>query len=69
MLELNNSKEREAEDWVNLFELADKRFKFASIKTPSKSKMSFIEVIWAGGGDDEGISEMSPLAARGSQDP
>lgn len=46
MLELNNSKEREAKDWGDLFQAADRRFRLRGIKRPSKSKMSYIEVSW-----------------------
>ena len=46
MLEFNNSKEREAGDWVHLFKLADERFTVADIKRPSSSKLSFVEVVW-----------------------
>ena len=46
MLELNNSKEREVDDWRHLFQAADPRFKLQGIQRPLKSKMSFIEIAW-----------------------
>lgn len=46
MLELLNSSEREADDWVSLFERADLRFKFVDIKRPPGSALSFIEAKW-----------------------
>ena len=50
MLEMFNSKEREADDWLSLFQSADARFKFVDIKRPPNSKLSFIEVVWEGDG-------------------
>lgn len=52
MMELNNSKERDSRDWNNLFELANKHFRLAGIKTAPKSRLSFIEVIWQGDSPD-----------------
>lgn len=49
MMELNNSKERDSRKWTSLDELADKRFRLASIKRAPKSSLSFIEVIGQGG--------------------
>jgi hypothetical protein len=46
MLELLNSKEREADDWAALFKNADLRFDFVGVKTLPESKLSFIEVRW-----------------------
>lgn len=46
MLELNNSKEREAKDWADLFQAADQRFRLRDTKQPSKSKMAYIEFFW-----------------------
>lgn len=46
MLELNNSKEREAKDWADLFQAADQCFRLRDIKQPSKSKMAYIEFFW-----------------------
>lgn len=48
MLELFNAKERERDDWVELFERADSRFVVRSIQKPPGSILSFIEVVWEG---------------------
>ena len=49
MLELLNAKERDATEWVQLLESADKRFQFIGITTPPGSKFSFIEAQWQAG--------------------
>lgn len=46
MMELQNSKERELDEWVKLFEQADPRFKFKGAKLPQGSRLWNIEVIW-----------------------
>ena len=46
MLELQNSKEREPDDWASLFERADTHFKLVGIKMPPGSKLSFVEAKW-----------------------
>ncbi len=46
-----NAKEREEADWEALFQRADPRFKYLGAKTPEGSRMSLIEVEWAGGKD------------------
>jgi hypothetical protein len=48
MLELFNSKEREPDDWLNLFAIADSRFKVTEIKQPATCKLAFIEAVWMG---------------------
>ena len=48
MLELFNSKERDVDDWATLLRQADERFSLVDIKRPSRSKLSFIEIIWRG---------------------
>lgn len=57
MLELQNSKEREASDWAALFERADPRFEFVGVRAPPKSLLSIIEAKWKGG---------NPLESTGS---
>lgn len=49
MLELQNSREREVDDWVNLLERADWRFKFLGATLPQGSKLHLLEVEWTGG--------------------
>ena len=48
MLELFNSKERDADEWSGLLREADERFKLVGIKRPLRSKLSFIEIMWEG---------------------
>lgn len=46
MLGMQNSKERDPNDWENLFHDADSRFKLVGITIPPKSKLAIIEVCW-----------------------
>jgi hypothetical protein len=46
MLSLLNAKERDLEDFTQLFALADPRFKFLGAKTPVGSRMSIMEAVW-----------------------
>jgi hypothetical protein len=41
-----NAKERDLEEWAELFAMADPRFKFLGVRTPLGSKASFIEAEW-----------------------
>ncbi|KAL6837948.1 O-methyltransferase domain-containing protein [Trichoderma camerunense] len=43
-----NAREREPDDWRQLFARADDRFKFNDIWRPEKSRMWFIEAEWTG---------------------
>ncbi|CZR69808.1 related to sterigmatocystin 7-O-methyltransferase precursor [Phialocephala subalpina] len=43
-----NAREREVDDWAELFKQADKRFKFLKAWKPEKSRMWFIEAEWSG---------------------
>lgn len=43
-----NAREREVDDWVELFTVADKRYKFLKAWKPGKSRMWFIEAEWTG---------------------
>ncbi|PTB40951.1 uncharacterized protein TrAFT101_006102 [Trichoderma asperellum] len=43
-----NAREREPDDWRDLFRRADERFKFNGIWQPEKSRMWFIEAEWTG---------------------
>jgi hypothetical protein len=43
-----NAREREADDWTELFKEADARYKFNRFWTPEGSRMSFIEAEWTG---------------------
>jgi hypothetical protein len=46
MMTLFNARERELEDWKDLFRQADKRFKFISARLPEVGTMSVITAIW-----------------------
>ena len=46
MLTIQNSKEREAEEWKKLFERADTRFSFVGIRTVPNSPLALIQAIW-----------------------
>lgn len=46
MMEMQNSKERELEDWENLFQEADARFEFKGGFQPSGSNLWILEVEW-----------------------
>ena len=48
MLELQNSRERELEDWAALFVQADARFRFLGGQQPAGSKLWIMEAIWEG---------------------
>lgn len=41
-------KERDAEDWQQLFDFADPRFKLQAIKKPTESRLSIIHAVWEG---------------------
>ena len=46
MLTIQNSQERDQDDWISLFSRADERFKFLGIKHPKGSHLSIIEFSW-----------------------
>lgn len=48
MLQIQNSRERERQDWEALFREADPRFKFLGVEQPQGSKLAFIEASWEG---------------------
>ena len=48
MLEIQNSRERELDDWVDLLRRADSRFKFLRATQPQGSKLHLLEVEWSG---------------------
>ncbi|KAL6864006.1 S-adenosyl-L-methionine-dependent methyltransferase [Trichoderma novae-zelandiae] len=43
-----NAREREPDDWRQLFARADERFKFVDIWKPDRSRMWFVEAEWTG---------------------
>lgn len=50
MLELQNSRERELDDWAKRFEQADSRFKFLGGSKPEGANLWILEARWDGGG-------------------
>lgn len=46
MLSLLNAKERDDDDWFNLFKQADPRFKYLGHNQPQGSRMSIMEAVW-----------------------
>lgn len=48
MKQILNGKERDADDWSELFRNADSRFKINSIKRPPGSMLAIIEAVWEG---------------------
>ncbi|KXJ89575.1 S-adenosyl-L-methionine-dependent methyltransferase [Microdochium bolleyi] len=48
MMEIQNSRERELQDWKDLLQLADPRFAFVSATTPPGSNLSIITAEWQG---------------------
>lgn len=45
-LVLVNGREREIEEWKDLFARADSRFEFSKAWKPEKSRMWLIEAVW-----------------------
>lgn len=48
MTELQNSHERELDDWAKVFELADPRFKFQGGKHPAGANLWLLVAEWKG---------------------
>lgn len=46
MLELHNGKERDLEDWKQLFDEADRRFKLLNVHQSPQSRLAIIEFVW-----------------------
>ena len=46
MLEIQNSRDRELDEWRGLFTLADRRFKFVGAKQPPGSILWFLVAVW-----------------------
>ena len=51
MLTIQNSRERDQDDWISLFKQADKRFNFLGVTHPEGANLLIIEFNWdiAGG--------------------
>ena len=48
MMGLANSKERDWNDWIELLKEADSGFVLKSVKTPPKSELSTVAIVWKG---------------------
>lgn len=48
MMTLFNSRERELDDWINLFKEADPRFQFIGVEKMEVGTMSVLTFIWEG---------------------
>ena len=48
MLEIQNSRERELDDWADLLRRADSRFRFMRATQPQGSKLHLLEAVWSG---------------------
>lgn len=48
MKQIQNAKERDAEDWAQLFEFADPRFRFEPIVEPQGSTLAIVYATWEG---------------------
>lgn len=48
MMGFMNSKERDRIDWIELLNEADPGFVLKSVKTPPKSELSLVEIVWEG---------------------
>ena len=46
MLTLCNSRERDRDDWAQIFQEADGRFKFVNAYTPEGSVLGLVEAVW-----------------------
>ena len=42
----HNAKERDLEDWEDLFRTADAGYKLLSVTKPKNSRLSILELIW-----------------------
>ena len=61
MKEIQNAKERDAEDWTRLFKMADCRFLLREIREPEGSDLAIVVAEWVGG-DDETLAGDETLA-------
>ena len=46
MLAMANAKERDRNDWIQLLKDTDPRFVFKNVRTPPRSNLSTVEVVW-----------------------
>lgn len=48
MKEIQNAKERDAEDWTALFAQVDPGLKFEGVKIPEGSTLAMVSAVWVG---------------------
>lgn len=48
MLTVRNSRERDREDWIQIFNEADPRFRFVDAWVPEGAALGIVEVVWEG---------------------
>ncbi|KAF7911084.1 uncharacterized protein EAF01_002592 [Botrytis porri] len=60
ILPLFNSRERDVDDWANLFQAADPRFGKPKAWIPEGSNLVIIEATWEGGG--KGVQELTSVS-------
>lgn len=48
MIAILNGRERDANEWKDLFERADSRFHFVGVTQPKGSSLAMIEACWSG---------------------
>ena len=46
MMTIQNSQERDQDDWISLFSRGDARFRFLGVKHPEGSLLSIIKFSW-----------------------
>jgi hypothetical protein len=46
MMEIGNAKERDLDEWKQLFEQADRRFIFQGLRMPPGSRLAILEATW-----------------------
>lgn len=61
MLELQNSRERELDDWEALFAAADRRFAWKGGKQPRGSRLWILEAVWEGEAEGDGSGSAGPV--------
>ena len=48
MKEIQNGKERDADDWEQVFKATDSRFHFQGVQQPPQSTLALISAVWEG---------------------
>lgn len=63
MKEIQNGKERDADDWAAVFHMADARFVLKEIRQPEGSDLALIVVEWAPGRGGETLATAEAVTA------